>query len=102
LIMHRVGCEFTRIELDAYVLGFKLPKISGKPAWGVDGVKDSKRWPLLPLGTIGAGGPLPKAPESDLSPVDFYREIRARPREDWSRSERRTMSKLIKRVPFEK
>jgi hypothetical protein len=96
--------RFTRMELDAFGLKFKLPKISDEPVWGVDGVKDSKRWPLLPLGTMGAGGPLPKAPESDLSPDEqrFYREMRARPREEWSRSERCKMSELIKRVPLQK
>jgi hypothetical protein len=96
--------EFTRIRWDAHVLKFDLPKISGEPVWGVEGLKDSKRWPLLPLGTMAAGGPVPKAPESDLSPEEqrFYREMRDRPREDWSRSERRTMAELMKRVPVEK
>jgi hypothetical protein len=96
--------EFTRIRLDAHALKFKLPETSGELVWGVDGVMDSKRWPLLPRGTMGAGGPLPKAPESDLTPEEqrFYREMKARPCEEWSRSERRLMSDLIKRVPFEK
>jgi hypothetical protein len=96
--------EFTRIRLDARVLEFGLPKISAEPIWGVDGLKDFKRWPLLPLGTMAAGGPVPKEADSDLSPGErrFYREMRDRPREEWSRSERRMMSELIKRVPLQK
>jgi hypothetical protein len=96
--------EFTQIELDAHALEFRLPNISAEQVWGVEGLKDSNRWPLLPLGTMAAGGPVSKAAESDLSPEEqhFYRQMRDRPREEWSRSERRTMAELMKRVPLEK
>ena len=96
--------EFTRIEWDAYVLKFDLPEISDELVWGVEGLKDSERWPRLPLGTMAAGGPVPKTAEDELSQEEqrFYREMRDRPREEWSRSERRMMSELIKRVPLEK
>jgi hypothetical protein len=96
--------EFTRVSLDAQVLEFDLPKIRAEPVWGVEGLKDAKRWPLLPLGTMAAGGPIPKTAEDDLSPEErrFYREMRDRPREEWSRSEQRIMSELIKRVPLQK
>jgi hypothetical protein len=96
--------EFTRIRLDADALKFGLPDIPVESVWGVDGIEDEKRWPLLPLGTMAAGGPIPKEADSDLSPEErrFYREMRDRPREEWSRSERRTMAELMKCVPLEK
>ena len=99
--------QFTRIWLDAPVLEFDLPDISAELLWGVEGVKDAKRWPRLPLGTMAAGDPVCIAPEefgSDLSPEErrFYQEMKKRPEEEWSRSERRMMSELIKRVPLEK
>jgi hypothetical protein len=96
--------EFTRIGMDALALKFGLPDIPVESVWGVDGIEDEKRWPLLPLGTMAAGGPIPKEADSDLSPEErrFYREMRDRPREEWSRSERRTMAELMKRVPLEK
>ena len=92
--------EFCYIELDARLLEFNLPNLSAEHVWGVEGLKDLERWPLLPLGTMAAG----KEADSDLSPGErrFYREMRDRPREEWSRSERRMMSELIKRVPLQK
>jgi hypothetical protein len=71
--------QFTNIELDAWLLKFDLPDISAELMWGVEGVKDSKRWPLLPLGTMAAGDPVRSALkgfEGDLSPEErrFYQE----------------------------
>jgi hypothetical protein len=92
--------QFTKIRLDAWSLKFDLPDISAELMWGVEGVKDSKRWPLLPLGTMAAGDPVRSAPEefeSDLSPEErrFYLEMKKRPEEEWSRLERRRMLELI-------
>jgi hypothetical protein len=89
--------QFTKIRLDALILEFQLPDLPTEPMWGIEGLKDAKRWPLLPLGTIGAGG----APPKDLlSPEDrgFYEEHQKRPKEDWSRSERRRMQQLVSRL----
>jgi hypothetical protein len=95
--------QFTRIRLDARVLEFDLPDISAELLWGVEGVKDAKRWPRLPLGTMAAGDPVCIAPEefgSDLSPEErhFYQEMKQRPEEEWSRLERRRMRALIERL----
>jgi hypothetical protein len=92
--------EFTRMRLDAQALEFHLPDRSAELIWGVDGIKDAKRWPLLPLGTMAAGGPVCIAPESDLSPEEqrFYQEMKARPEEEWSRFDRRRMHALIERL----
>ena len=100
-----VGCSsFVILDWMLVSLKFNLPNLSAEHVWGVEGLKDSERWPLLPLGTMAAGGPIPKEADSDLSPGErrFYREMRDRPREEWSRSERRMMSELIKRVPLQK
>jgi hypothetical protein len=50
--------QFTTLRLDAQMLEFELPDISADLIWGVEGVKNSKRWPLLPLGTMAAGDPV--------------------------------------------
>jgi hypothetical protein len=49
--------NFTGVEWDAKLLGFKLPKLIGAPALGVEARRDRNRWPLLPEGTIDCGGP---------------------------------------------
>jgi hypothetical protein len=59
--------QFTGMALDARFLKFELPNISKKLRWGSSGFDDSRRWPLLPLGTISAGDPIP-----DLDPRWFF------------------------------
>jgi hypothetical protein len=49
--------NFTGIEWDAKLLGFKLPKLVGAPALGEEARLDRNRWPFLPEGTIDRGGP---------------------------------------------
>ena len=95
--------QFTRMRMDAPVLEFDLPDMSTELIWGVEGVKDAKRWPRLPLGTMAAGDPVCIASEefgSDLSPEErrFYQEMKKRPEEEWSRLERRRMQALIERL----
>jgi hypothetical protein len=95
--------QFTGIGLDASLLEFDLPDISAEAVWGTEGVKDSKRWPRLPLGTMAAGDPV-RTPaeefESDLSPEEerFYQKMKEKPEEEWSRLERRRMLELIERL----
>ena len=48
--------NFAGIEWDAKLLGFKLPKLVGAPALGVEARLDRNRWPFLPEGTIDAEG----------------------------------------------
>jgi hypothetical protein len=52
--------EFTRMSFDAYYLKFDLPKMSHKQVWGEEGLKDLLRWPLLPLGRMTDGDPVPE------------------------------------------
>lgn len=51
--------QFTGMAMDARFLKFELPNISKKLRWGSAGFGDSRRWPLLPVGTISAGDPIP-------------------------------------------
>jgi hypothetical protein len=55
--------QFTGMARDARLLKFDLPDIAEKLTWGSDGFEDARRWPLLPLGTMMAGVPIP-----DLDP----------------------------------
>lgn len=51
--------QFTRMTLDAWLLKFHLPEMTANSKWGCLGFKDSERWPLLPLGVMTAGEPIP-------------------------------------------
>jgi hypothetical protein len=48
------------MNLDAYYLKFDLPKMTDKQVWGEEGLKDLLRWPLLPLGRMTDGDPVPE------------------------------------------
>jgi hypothetical protein len=50
--------DFTTVSLDAFILKLHLPESSPSVKWGSEGIKDARRWPLLPLGTIAAGEPV--------------------------------------------
>ena len=49
--------NFTGIEWDAKLLGFRLRKLVGAPALGKEARLDRNQWPFLPEGTIDGGGP---------------------------------------------
>jgi hypothetical protein len=49
--------KFTGVKRDADILGYMLPDLSRAPKLGREARKDRDRWPLLPEGTIDAGGP---------------------------------------------
>jgi hypothetical protein len=51
--------HFTSTLLDSAYLGFDLPQESWRPKWGTAGYKESRQWPLLPLGTMTDGDPVP-------------------------------------------
>jgi hypothetical protein len=51
--------QFTRMTIDAHLLRFHLPGISKRLSWGGTGIEDARRWPLLPLGKMTAGDPIP-------------------------------------------
>jgi hypothetical protein len=52
--------QFTLIAIDATLLKFQVPPdMSKRFRWGSAGYEDARRWPLLPLGTMTAGDPIP-------------------------------------------
>jgi hypothetical protein len=51
--------KFTLVPLDARCLNFDPPDLSAAPAWGIMGLRDARRWPLLPQGIMTAGHPVP-------------------------------------------
>jgi hypothetical protein len=82
--------EFTCMRSDAWLLNFDLPEMSEKQVWGERGLEDMLRWPLLPLGMMTDGDPLPEvAPESGVSPAD----------EEHSRQNRRRSEFIARRYP---
>ena len=71
--------EFTWMRLDAALLKFGLPRMSDKQVWGEDGLRDMMRWPLLQLGMITDGDPLPEVAVEDGVPPEqeeAYRQQR--------------------------
>jgi hypothetical protein len=58
--------QFTAVAMDARFLKFDLPDIVNTLQWGRGGFEDARRWPLLPLGTMRAGDPIPDLDERRL------------------------------------
>ena len=60
--------RFTSVWIDARLLNFELPNLSGSGEMGRDGVKEARLWPRLPTGIMTAGEPvnrlLVKMPEA--------------------------------------
>jgi hypothetical protein len=54
--------EFTHMNLDAPLLKFDLPKMQEKYVWDENGLENLNRWPLLPLGMMRGGDPIPRQP----------------------------------------
>ena len=54
--------EFTHMNFDAALLKFDLPKMQEKYVWDENGLENLNRWPLLPLGMMTGGDPIPKQP----------------------------------------
>jgi hypothetical protein len=52
--------QFTGMAMDARLLKFEVPDVSKTLRWGSAGFEDARRWPLLPLGTMTAGNPIPE------------------------------------------
>jgi hypothetical protein len=50
---------FTGLILDRRFLKFALPQAKQVPNWGTIGYEQSRRWPLLPSGTMTDGDPVP-------------------------------------------
>jgi hypothetical protein len=63
--------QLTGMALDARLLKFDLPDISDTLRWGSAGLEDARRWPLLPVGTITAGDPIPESDSRRLWIVLF-------------------------------
>jgi hypothetical protein len=90
---------------DAEVLGFDLPKHPEPPPKpGADALKDMQAWPLLPTGTLGAGGPIcedepdqVRALVSSEEFMDLNRLIWKDP-ENWSRHDRRRRREIIAKL----
>src|SRR5262249_46460749 len=55
--------QFTGMAMDARLLKFRLPDLTKTLKWGSAGYEDARRWPLLPLGVMTAGNPIPDSSE---------------------------------------
>jgi hypothetical protein len=91
--------QFTWTFLDAKVLKFDLPDLSEPCQFGKLGLRDAWRWPMLPVGVMTAGDPIP-AQETDLSAdpsIDellFALEATNKPPWEWTRRERLVIASL--------
>jgi hypothetical protein len=93
--------NFTSIFLDAKVLKFDLPDLSGPAQWGKLGRRDARRWPMLPVGVMTAGDPIPQETDVSADPsIDellFALEATNRPPWEWTRRERLVIESLSAR-----
>jgi hypothetical protein len=94
--------NFTSTFLDAKLLKFDLPDLSGPAEWGKFGRRDARRWPMLPVGVMSAGDPIP-AQETDVSAdlsieeLLFALDATNRPPWEWTRRERFVIESLSAR-----
>jgi hypothetical protein len=116
--------QFTALAMDARILKFRLPCLTAHLKWGSEGFEDARRWPLLPLGMMTAGDPIPtgpykmgdpitefadrqvwiagwqtteSVPDDDVDDyVKFVEELAARPENEWSRHEARRIRRLCR------
>jgi hypothetical protein len=63
--------QFTGLLNDARLLKFDLPDMPKLLSWGSAGFEDAQRWPLLPLGTMTAGDPIPSRDPRQLWLIPF-------------------------------
>jgi hypothetical protein len=96
--------QFTGMALDARLLKFDLPEISDTLKWGSAGLEDARRWPLLPVGTITAGDPIPELDPRRLWIILFcmitepFPELEDLFREDQGTRSHREMDRLLQDV----
>jgi hypothetical protein len=99
---------------DGLILGISLPKDSeASPEPGCDAIDDMRRrWPLLPTGTIGAGGPIPDVDFSALdeligeNPFDALdgeeiidlMQLDEKGEKHWSRRDRRRRREIMAKI----
>jgi hypothetical protein len=94
--------QFTWTFLDAKVLKFDLPDLSEASQWGKLGLLDAQRWPMLPVGVMTDGDPIP-AQETDVSAdlsieeLLFALDATNRPPWEWTRRERLVIESLSAR-----
>jgi hypothetical protein len=68
--------KFTSTFVDAGCLKFDLPRESCKAKWGTAGYEQSRAWPLLPIGTMADGDPIPRGRRPIWPfPLDMKRKV---------------------------
>jgi hypothetical protein len=91
---------FAGVGLDALLLKFDLPTFTEDAQWGGEGLRDAKRWPLLPLGVMGAGHPVGKSSskkseaDSSLDDWTYFLEIKQKREDDLSRKDWRKLTEM--------
>jgi hypothetical protein len=98
---------FCMCHIDAQILGLHLPTFPDPPPEpGLLGIDDMFRWPDLPNGTLGAGGPIPEPNRFEALSIDELIEfdmLIIKGEENWSRHDRRRrkemMIKMIEHLP---
>jgi hypothetical protein len=105
--------SFTFVRIDAKLLNFELPDLSDSAEMGRNSFEEAKAWPLLPTGIMTAGEPLDRSLSKiarkqkgrldclTSDDIIFLLEIRKKPEDEWSLTERRRHSQLIERVSKE-
>ena len=95
------------------MLNFELPDLSDSVEMGRDGFKEAELWPLLPTRIMTAGEPVnrplfkrSKAQKGGLALVSdddliFVLEMRKKPEDEWSLTQRRRYSQLVERISKE-
>jgi hypothetical protein len=86
--------RFTRARRTAALLGIACPELSAAPAWGREGWKDARNWPMLPKGTLQAGDPMVE-PIHNLEDSIFLLELYRKDETQWTRHEHRRYNEIL-------
>jgi hypothetical protein len=89
---------FTRARTTAFLLGVKCPVLSEAPRPHHIGLRESRKWPEFPNGTLQAGNAIPESPMFTAEEAVELYELLEKPEDERSRHERRRLMELLDRL----
>jgi hypothetical protein len=88
---------FTRASTTAFLLGVKCPDLSEAPRPHHTALREVRKWPEFPKGTLQAGNAIPELPMFTAEEAIELYELIEKPEDERSRHERRRLMELLDR-----
>jgi hypothetical protein len=89
---------FTKAEITAFLLGVKCPDLSEAPRPHRTALRELRKWPEFPKGTLQAGDAIPESPIFTVEETRELSELFEKPEDERSRHERRRLMELLDRL----